>query len=165
MTATKKAAKKRAKVKPQERSATTRHLAVKLTDAELIELGKESGELAATVKKLESEKKDYVDQMKNRVAGAQGRIDDIAAMQRTGEQVRLVDCEWRFGMPDKKHKSLVRLDTDEVEEVAEMSEADLQTWLGGDRSLARPKEGSSEGGAKATKKITKKAAKKATAKQ
>lgn len=111
-----------------------------LTDSEKLTYGEEVGNLDGEIIAKEAEKKDFNDQINNQIKGASARIRDLATNLRRGSEERLVDCEWRFGIPDKNSKVLVRLDTDEVVETKALTPEDRQLWLGEDASLARSSE-------------------------
>lgn len=113
-------------MKSNKKHETIRNLRVIYTDTERLELGKQLAEvhqdLAKTNHDFDSVKTDF----KARLTAHEAKISDLSNKVSTGFHVIEVKCAWQMDTPAKLKKTLVRLDTNEVVEVEDMSEADKQ---------------------------------------
>ncbi len=116
-------------MKLDKKNETVRNLRVIYTDAERLELGKQLAgahqDLAQTNNDLDSVKQDF----KARITAHEAKIGDLSNKVATGHRVEQVKCLWNFDEPKKGQKTLSRVDTFDVVEVVDMTEADKQGEL------------------------------------
>jgi hypothetical protein len=121
-------------VYPQQ--TETRYLKVPLSTAEVANYSQEAARLVREIGDLENEKKAVMDGFKSRISDRQTRQVDISKMILDGYQEKRVECEWLFecagletntnkAIVHPEQKTLVRKDTNEVVEVAQMTDQDF----------------------------------------
>jgi hypothetical protein len=123
-----------------------RRLMTKLTEKERedrgILLAVQNLDIANLEEKMKSVAKDYKDQ----IGGLQASARFNASVVSKGEEMRDVECTVYYGQPDKKHKKIVRNDTNEVVCIEEMSPSDMQPKLIVTESEPDEEEAAKEGG-------------------
>lgn len=113
-------------LKPQ---SLTRSLRVLFTDKERLELGKQLAEESQKLEQIADDKKTVVADFKSRQTAAEAKIASLSQQVANGYQVKEVKCEMRFDTPEAGKKTLVRLDTSETVEVADMLDIEKQQQL------------------------------------
>lgn len=106
--------------------AATRILRYVYTDKERLEIGKTLGQVHADLGNTNADFDRVKAEFKSKITAHEAKLTDLAHKVSSGYDMRDTKCEWTFDSPKKGHKTLRRLDTDEVVETAEMSQADFQ---------------------------------------
>lgn len=106
----------------------SRDLPVKLTTEELATTAKEIGRLSRHRSDLEAQAKQAASHWKDRIAGVDAQIHDLAQRAHEGVEPRPVQCEERHDYRVGEVR-VVRLDTDEVLEVRPMTGEERQPSL------------------------------------
>lgn len=101
----------------------------KLTDEERKTKGIELATMNNDMMSLDEQAKATANDFKERIGGFAANVRVLSHIVSRGEEIRDVECTVRFGVPDKKHKTIVRDDTGETVAVEEMNEFDLQPEL------------------------------------
>lgn len=114
---------------PEKKNTIKRSLLCTLTDEERRNYGIKLATTLDDIEAVEAEKKRTVDHYKDRIAGLTAAASDISRKVSTGQEWRDVECRIDYGVPDKLHKQVVRLDTLEVVATEVMTEADKQLRL------------------------------------
>lgn len=105
-----------------------RFLPVPLTTPEKVDYGRNLAHLHQEYAALEIEKKHVADTFKDRLEGLDGRISALAVVVRNGEEVRDVECHWRY-LFESNTKELIRMDTGEIVETTAISASERQLVL------------------------------------
>lgn len=113
---------------------TTRQLRVNLTDKERIELGRQLAEASQRLETIAEDKKSANAQFAADKSAAEAKIGALSNQIGSGYRLDQVRCDWLMDSPEAGKKQLVRLDTKEVIETLDMTDADKQ----GDLPLADP---------------------------
>lgn len=108
---------------------TSRHLRHEFDNAERLENAKQLAEALSESDRIDGELERVKADFKSRTTTVQAKIGSLRDKVTSGYEMRETKCEWRFDSPKKGKKSLVRLDTKEVVETVDMSEADKQGEL------------------------------------
>lgn len=117
-----------------KQSETTRQLRVTIVDRERIELGRQLAEAAQKLETIAEDKKSAMAQFSADKSAAEAKIGSLSNQIANGYRVEAVKCSWLFDSPEVGKKQLVRMDTKEVVETLDMTDADKQ----GDLPLADP---------------------------
>ncbi len=116
-------------MKLNKKHETTRNLRVIYTDPDRLELGKQLAgayqDLSQTNTDLDSIKTSF----KAKIAAHEANIADLSTKVANGWRIEEVKCVFEMDTPKKLHKTLRRLDTQEIVEVSEMTQADIQGEL------------------------------------
>lgn len=104
------------------------HLPVKLTDAELLARGRESGELALAIQQVHDELAAAKIAAKEKLKVFGDRDRELDRQLRSGTEDRDVECELRFDF-DAGIVRTVRLDTDEVVSERDVTDEERQSTL------------------------------------
>ena len=105
-----------------------RFLPVPLTIPEKVDYGRKLAHLHQEYASLEIEKKHVADNFKEKLEGLDGRISALAAVVRNGEEVRDVECRWRY-LFEVNTKELIRMDTGEIVETTAITAQERQLVL------------------------------------
>lgn len=106
----------------------TRRLKCQLTDAELLQAGRDLADSQQQMSELDSELKEMQQQIKSKIAREETRIGEITSMIRSGYTFRQVDCEQTKDYTDGVI-TVYRNDTNELVETEKMSQDERQTKL------------------------------------
>lgn len=98
----------------------TKRLACKFTEQEHREATDELLDLLEDKDRLEQDKSDLVKSYGNQIKGIEEKINEKAALVRSGYKEKPVECEWRFNDPRHGRKSLWRLDENKIIESEDM---------------------------------------------
>lgn len=104
------------------------HLSVKLTNSELLERSKELAKATQDLDSAENDKKSAMSQFTADMNIAKSVIGRISNTISSGEEMREVECEYRFS-DEPGYKELVRLDTFQVVRSEMLTDADRQLKL------------------------------------
>lgn len=115
-------------------------LICELTDSERRDYGIQLATTLGDIYSLEVEKKRMNDSLKDRMGGLQAKADSLRTLVETGQEFREVECETRLGVPDDKHKQIVRIDTGEVVSTEEMTDDDKQLDMQFENVPSEPEE-------------------------
>ena len=110
----------------------TKTLAVKLSDSEVLALGQELAEAELALMELHEHQRVTAKQFNESMKGGQERVVRLAASVDSGTEQRAVDCTWESDF-DGGVKRLVRTDTGEVIDSADLTPDDLQLEMGGEK--------------------------------
>lgn len=109
-----------------KRNECVRQCRYNFTSEERLERGRQLADeyqsLDTTNSDLERIKKDF----KARIETHETRIGTLAEQVRSGYELRETVCFWRYNSPEAGKKQLLRADTLEIIETADMTEADKQ---------------------------------------
>lgn len=119
--------------KPKKRTRkTSQLLQCKLTEKELLEVGKQLGEANEDLVQIENEKSEVVASFNAKSTAAEAKISDLSRKVRNGYEYRQVPCLVEFDTPKVGMKQTVRTDTNEVvEKPTEMTDDEKQLELDG----------------------------------
>ena len=106
-----------------------RQLRCAFTSTELLVIGKSLAELRQQREALENDKKRVVSDFSAKLAAVDAEESIAANKIASGYEIRAVECRVLLDAPERGQKTLVRLDTDEVAAVEEMTDADRQLNL------------------------------------
>lgn len=106
-----------------------RNLRVVYNDADRLVLGRQLADTHKDLEQAQADKRSVVSDFAARIKSHEAKIIDLAGKVSNGYQVKEVTCEWRFHQPKDNMKQLVRLDTGESVEVADMLHSELQPEL------------------------------------
>lgn len=108
---------------PNKRNETTRVVRQFYTDPERMELGRKLAE------QIEADFDRVKTEFKSRITAHEASIADLANKVSSGYRMEPVKCLWSLDQPAGGKKELRRLDTSDVIETSEMTEADKQSLL------------------------------------
>jgi hypothetical protein len=111
-----------------ERKEETRNLKCVLTEAELLQAGRDMADAQNNVQELEAEADDWKSQHKAKMTVAEGRVSIKAGMIRSGYEYRAVPCEIIKDF-DAAVIVTIRLDTSETIDSRNMTESERQMGL------------------------------------
>lgn len=103
-------------------------LSVKLTNSEILEYSKELARENNAAQQAEDNKKAAMSQLTSEINMHKAVIGKFATAISTGEEMREVECEYRFS-DEPGYKELVRLDTFQVVRSEMLTDADRQLKL------------------------------------
>lgn len=106
-----------------------RTLRVPYTQTEQIELGKQLAECHNDSAALSNDLDRVKSEFKNKQAVIDSKIGTLSTGLSTGYAMKDVRCKWEIDQPVPNKKQLRRLDTSEIIETVEMTEADKQAAL------------------------------------
>lgn len=106
-----------------------RRLMTKLTEKEREERGIKLAVTQIDILRLEEEAKTIAADFKDRIGGLKARSREESVIVSRGEEYREVDCEIKYGVPSKTHKTIIRTDNGEIVDVEPMSPSELQPKL------------------------------------
>ena len=106
-----------------------RQLRCVFTNSELLVIGKSLAELRQQREALENDKKRVVSDFSAKLAAVDAEESIAANKIASGYEIRAVECRVLLDAPEPGQKTLVRLDTDEVAGIEEMTDADRQLNL------------------------------------
>ena len=111
----------------QQTTITTirRQLPCRLTEPEINRAAMAAAQYATEYKEVEATKKAYQAEYTERLKDLRASLQEQSQMAMTGEETRPVDCQWIILREDCK-KRLVRLDTGEMIEEAELTAKEMQ---------------------------------------
>jgi hypothetical protein len=109
--------------------AESRNLKVPLTEAEVLQHGRELGKLSSQLAQVEAEEKDVRAQYKAKKESISSRMQYEAKLVNNGYEFRDVECEVRFNEPVSGEKSIIRLDTGDVVSIERMTPREMQPPL------------------------------------
>lgn len=109
-----------------KRRLTKEHLAVALTEGELLEAGREVAKDTQDLAALGDKKADVAADFKAQEKKLDANIAILSRMISTGEEYRHVNCEWFYDLK-KDTKTLKRLDTDEIIRTEDITSNDRQS--------------------------------------
>lgn len=101
----------------------------KLTEKEREERGIKLAVTQIDILRLEEEAKTIAADFKDRIGGLKARSREESVIVSRGEEYREVDCEIKYGVPSKTHKTIIRTDNGEIVDVEPMSPSELQPKL------------------------------------
>jgi hypothetical protein len=107
----------------------TRRLMTKLSEKEREERGINLAVTQIDMLRLEEEAKTVAADFKDRIGGLKARSREESVVVSRGEEYRDVECEIKYGVPSKTHKTIVRKDTGETVAVEPMSPNEFQPKL------------------------------------
>lgn len=105
---------------------TRRMLTVRLNEQQINRAAMAAAQYAQQYQEVEDEKKDLTAEFTGRLKTLRGAIKDRSQVATSGEEVQPVECEWTIFREDCK-KRLYRLDTGEMVEEADLTQAEMQT--------------------------------------
>lgn len=108
---------------------TDLNLRVNFTHDELFNLGKTLADHIRAMKDAEDEKKSVNTSLTAKVDGVKAQITQVTNDISSGYTYKMVRCETRYDTPKEGQKTTVRLDTNEVVSVDNMTSAEMQTEL------------------------------------
>lgn len=114
---------------PNKRNETTRVVRLFYTDAERLELGRKLAEERNAVAQITADNDRVKTEFKSRITAHEASIADLANKVSSGYRMESTKCLWSLDQPAGGKKELRRLDTSEVIETSEMTEADKQSLL------------------------------------
>lgn len=120
----KQKAKKEVRVKKD-----VQHLRCNFTEAEINEKAKILASENRNYSEIENDKKSVTADFAARLAESKAKIDRISNNINSGYELRRVNVEIRLHDPVEGKKTIVRLDTNEVVETVQMSDAEMQEEL------------------------------------
>jgi hypothetical protein len=100
-----------------------------LSDEERRNYGIELATTLEAIEEVEDEKKKNADRFKDRIAGLQGKADDIRQKVSSGQEWRDVECSVIYNEPVEGRKQIVRNDTGEVVATEWMTDSEKQFTL------------------------------------
>ena len=106
-----------------------RRLMTKLTEKEREERGIKLAVTQIDILRLEEEAKTIAADFKDRIGGLKARSREESVIVSRGEEYREIDCEIKYGVPSKTHKTIIRTDNGEIVDVEPMSPSELQPKL------------------------------------
>ena len=109
-----------------KRRLTREHLAVKLTEAELLEAGSEVSKDLQDLSAMGDKKADVAADFKSKEKKLDANIAILSRKLSTKEEYRDVNCEWFYDLKKDK-KTLKRLDTNEIIRVEDITSNDRQS--------------------------------------
>lgn len=101
----------------------------RLTEKEREERGISLATTQLDIINLEEEAKALANDYKERIGGLKARSRAESVIVSRGEEHREVECEIKYGVPNKTHKTIIRNDTGETVAVEPMSPNELQPQL------------------------------------
>jgi hypothetical protein len=113
------------------KSKTEKLLRVELTEAELLDAGQKMADAQQTTVSLNAELQSFKEQMKGKLAEAEGAAVRYGALVRQKYEHRPVECELQKNYKLKKAR-LIRLDTNQIVEERPMTQDELATLPMGD---------------------------------
>lgn len=121
-------------MKKQKKSAkeirrSKRQLRTELSDAELLQAGKDLAEKTSSLRVLEEDAKRSASDFKARITAAQSEISVISNRVNTGYEYRVVSCTERLDTPRIGKKRITRDDTKELVAIEEMTASEMQREL------------------------------------
>ena len=99
------------------------------TEKELLEIGKKLAEATTLLAQQEEEAKAVAKQLKAKCEQTAAKVSENSTKISSGYEYRSVRCLVKYDTPKTGQKTIIRLDTGEVVEVAEMSMAESQLGL------------------------------------
>lgn len=99
------------------------------TEAEVLQLGKDLAQASANAAAIEDELKTVTAQVKAKLAEQEAQVASNTSKIQSGFEYRQVDCEVRLGDPKPTKKTIIRLDTNAVVEVRDLSSEEHQYML------------------------------------
>ena len=99
------------------------------TNSDLLVIGKSLAELRQQREALENDKKRVVSDFSAKLAAVDAEESIAANKIASGYEIRAVECRVLLDAPERGQKTLMRLDTDEVAGIEEMTDADRQLNL------------------------------------
>jgi hypothetical protein len=108
---------------------TERYVRCLFSDAELLAISKTMSQHVSEREQAENDKKRMSKQFDAQIASADAQIASASEKVRTGYEYRNVPCSVQFDQPKRNWKSIIRDDTGEIVEVAEMNESERQEEL------------------------------------
>lgn len=118
---------------PDKKSKPDRHIEMSLrhtfTEKETLGLARTLAEKNNELTQAEEEKKSVTSQLKARIDGISARVTEISTKITTGYEYRPTKCTVKYHTPRAGMKSLIRDDTGEVFETADMTDAEKQGEL------------------------------------
>lgn len=112
------------------KGTVTRELPVSLTDPEMVALAKNIGQLNSDRNRMEGEAKTSAAQWKDRIAGVEAQISDLAERAHTGKINRVVTCNMVFDYRLQEVR-VVRQDNGDALETRPMNPTERQPTLPG----------------------------------
>lgn len=107
---------------------TKRHLPVKLTDVELLDISRELAKDSQDLQESENRKKEVNAEFTAKMNGMKSSIEIASRKISTGEEYRDVDCEVQLNTEERK-KIVTRTDTWKVVKTENLTTDDLQQEL------------------------------------
>ncbi len=104
-------------------------LRVVYTDAERLELGKQLADEHADLRGVNSDFDRVKAEFKSKITSHEANIEDLSNKVSTGYRMMDVPCRWILDLPNPGVKTLLRQDTHEEVEVADMTDADRQVEM------------------------------------
>lgn len=109
-----------------ETKKVTQRLRCNLSDEEKINAGKELAEATNELSSIEEDKTQVMADFKAQVTAQEAKVSMLSNKLRSGYELRNVQCEVIFGVPESHQKQTVRLDTNEIVSTETMSEEEKQ---------------------------------------
>lgn len=116
-------------MKSEKKNETTRVLRYVYTDAERLEIGKTLGQVHADLSQTNANFDRVKAQFKSEITAHEAKLTDLSHKVASGYDMRETRCIFTLDDPKKGHKTLRRLDTEEVVETCEMTAADFQAEI------------------------------------
>lgn len=104
-------------------------LKVSFTKEDLEKKGQDLARENGLVAEIELQKKSVLSQFKDRRAACDQKIAALSREISNGYEMRTVECVARYHTPKSNHKSIIRLDTNEVVRVDVMTASERQELL------------------------------------
>ena len=98
----------------------TRELEVELTQEDKLKLGDKMSKIVQKINNLEAEKKEVVADYGKRIASRKQELTELSDQLKQGFTLEMVKCFWKNDTPAEGQKSLIRMDSMEVVQVAPM---------------------------------------------
>lgn len=113
----------------QEEKRENRLLRVNLTKEELLAAGKDQADKFIQIAALEEDKKRVTDDFKAKTSALEAEVQVLSNRISSGYDHRNVECVVYLAHPKPTQKTIIRLDTQEVVGIEDMTKAELQREL------------------------------------
>lgn len=118
---------------PDKKTKPDRHIEMSLrhtfTEKETLALARTLAEKNNELNQAEEEKKSVTSQLKAKIDGISARVTEVSTKITTGYEYRMTKCTVKYHTPRPGMKRLIREDTNDVIEDAEMTDAEKQGEL------------------------------------
>jgi hypothetical protein len=106
--------------------SASEHFQVPFTEAEMREKSKELAMKTQEIKSVQSQKSSAAKQFDARIKEIETRIQVLSDQVSTGQEIKIIRCEWHMNVPVRGRKTLYRCDTREIVRDVEMLDSDAQ---------------------------------------
>lgn len=112
-----------------ETKKSKRYLRCNLTEAEILQAGKDLADRTVELRSLEEDKKRVTSDFGAKIAAKEADISTLTNKMQSGYEFRNVTCTETLGVPTPEKKRVIRDDTGELVAIEELRSGELQREL------------------------------------